>query len=120
VYGGLEAYIELSKEMGWYLEDIFQNARVSVKRGIMQKLYNVELDNFNWAVDDRTIHISDWNRFYPDAFAQIFPIIYGIPGDDRNLEIRLWNRFNEIYKKQLYIPVEQQIVIDFAEKRMGK
>ncbi|MDO9578347.1 MAG: hypothetical protein Q7J16_10720 [Candidatus Cloacimonadales bacterium] len=118
VFGGLKAFIELSEEFGWNLEDYYFGAKDSVERGIMQKLYNAELQNFNWAVDDENIHTSDWHIFYPDAFAQLFPIIYGLLDDDAELRHHLWDKFNEIYKNQINIPAEQKIVIDFAEKRM--
>ena len=119
VYGGLKAFIELSEDFGWNLEDYYFGAKDSVERGIMQKLYNAEFQNFNWAVDDDSIHASNWNIFYPDAYAQIFPIVYGLLDDDDELRHQIWNNFNEIYKKQKHIPSEQKIVISFAEKRMG-
>ncbi|MFC1898275.1 hypothetical protein ACFLYJ_01760 [Candidatus Cloacimonadota bacterium] len=118
VYGGLKAFIQLSEEFGWDLEDYYFDAKDSVERGIMQRMYNPELENFNWAVDDVNIHTSNWHVFYPDCYAQIFPIIYGLV-DDAKLKSHIWNNFNIFYKIQTNIPMEQKIVISFAEKRMG-
>jgi hypothetical protein len=117
VYGGLKAMIGLSEEFDWDLEDFYYGAKDSVERGIMQKLYNAELQNFNWAVDDAGIHKCNWQTFYPDAYAQIFPIIYGLLDNDE-LEDQIWNNFSITYQKQNYIPPEQKVVIGFAEKRM--
>jgi len=118
VYGGLKAFIELSKEFGWDMESYYQEAMDSVKRGVMQELYNTELQNFNWAIEDLGVHTSSWTKFYPDAYAQIFPIAFDLL-DDEEFKQHLWNNFYTIYKNQKIIPAEQQIVIDFAERRMG-
>ena len=118
VYGGLKAFIELSEDFDWDHENFYDDAKDSVERGIMQKLYNADLQNFNWAVDEDGYHECNWQTFYPDAYAQIFPIIYGILEHDMELTQQLWNNFSLIYKKQNYIPPEQIIVINFAEERM--
>jgi len=119
VYGGLKAIISLSEEFGWDLEDYYFEAKNSLENGIMQKLYNEGLQNFNWAVEERVASSSNWTEFYPDAYAQIFPIVYGLLDDDDELKNHIWDNFNEIYKKQIHVPAEQQIVINFAEQRMG-
>ncbi|MCF7815071.1 MAG: hypothetical protein K9N09_11440 [Candidatus Cloacimonetes bacterium] len=120
VYGGLIAFTELSKLMGWELENYYDDIAISLRHGIFNYFYNHQNQNFNWAVDDKTVHTSDWNIFYPDAYAQLFPILYKLVDDQPLIKKTIWNNFSEFYSDKENVPLEQQLVISLAEKRMGE
>ncbi len=120
VFGGLIAFSELSKLMGWKLEDYYEDIAIAVRHGIFNYFYNQQNQNFNWAVDDKIVHTSDWNVFYPDAYAQLFPIVYKLVDEQPLIKKTIWNKFSEFYKDKKDVPLEQQLVIRLAEKRMGR
>lgn len=119
VYGGLKAFSELSEIMGWELEDYYNDVAIGLKHGIFNYFYNHENQNFNWAVDDMVVHKSHWNIFYPDAYAQLFPIVYKLVDDQPLIKKSIWVKYSDLYKNRRDVPLEQQLVIDLAEKRMG-
>lgn len=120
VYAGLVAFANLSESMGWNLENYYRNVAIAIKNGIFNFFYNPELNNFNWAIDELGVHTSDWNVFYPDAFAQLFPIVYKLVDDQPLIKNHLWQKFNSLYKNKKNVPLEQKLVITIAEERMGK
>jgi hypothetical protein len=118
VYGGLSAFIQLAenhlqfdKEEKMYYSEIQRN----LKLGINTILYNPDNRNYDWAVDEVN-HQSDWEVYYPDSYAQLFPVLFDITEDD-DLKQHLWTEFNKLYKNKT-LPKEQAIVYSLTEKRM--
>lgn len=120
VFGGLQAFVELSENMGWENADYYKNISLAQRNGIFNFFYNYETRNFNWAVDDNGIHVSDWHTFYPDAIAQLFPIAYKLVDDQPLIRKHIWQKYSELYRNKKNIPLEQQLVIAMAEKRVKK
>ena len=121
VYAGLRSFIFLSKAMNWNLEDFSTNTITALEKGIWQRFYNPQNKNFNWAVDDVNVHESDWKNYYPDAYAQIFPIVYDLPFANSKKKDDIWKKYISLYNGNLKdLPSEQKIVVEFAEERMKK
>jgi hypothetical protein len=119
VYGGLAAMIELCDRMEWNLRDFYQLVLDKLKTGIQNELFDEQRSNFYWARDEVGPHISDWDNYYPDAYAQLFPILYDLLEEEPDLKKLLWSNFNDRYKNKINISPEQQIVIDLVRERMG-
>jgi hypothetical protein len=119
VYAGLKAFVALSNDLGWKIPDMYRNAIDEVRHGILARLYDTSSGMFHWALDSQTAHVSQWNRFYPDAFAQLFPIIYGIVDPASPKARQIWHTFYEHYGMGagLADPL-QSVVISMARDRM--
>jgi hypothetical protein len=119
VYSGLKAYDALCRAMGWPVPQLYADAIRDVRLGVWTRLYDVYSGMFHWAVDSRTQHESDWNRFYPDAFAQLFPIIYGLLDPASQQAQQIWARFCRQYgRTEKAADTLQSVVISMARERM--
>ena len=117
-YGGINAYLELRKIIGLKPSLYYKQVANSIKKGIMKKLYDHSAHNFGWEYSDDQVSKADWNVFYPDAYAQIFPIYYGII-EDNELKKELWQKFRYFYPPEYdTYPIEQQIVCEWVEAIM--
>ena len=84
----------------------------------MKKLYDHSAHNFGWEYSDDQVSKADWNVFYPDAYAQIFPIYYGII-EDNDFKKELWQNFRYFYPPEYdSYPIEQQIMCEWVETIM--
>jgi hypothetical protein len=117
VYLGLQAYIELSESMNWECTDYIES-REKMKRSINDIFFNKTKINYNWAVDE-VIHESDWDVFYPDSYAQLFPILFGLLDEKEELKSHLWSTYYSLYADE-ELPAEQEIIVSMTAKRMEK
>ncbi len=114
-FGGIAAFNRLSVMMG--AEDkYYRNVERSLKEAIIRLFSDTSEHNFYWAIAGNTLHKSSWKTPYPDAFAQLFPILHGLIEKDAVSTRQIWGRFIEIYGKKLRsFSVEQQIVIQMTK-----
>ena len=118
-YGGISAFINLSNAMGWETT-YYEKVKKSIRDGILKHLYDKKRGNFYWAVDEKVKHLSRWNRFYPDSYAQLFPVLFGLL--EKNLELKkyLWENFNKLYGNKLdKFPVEQKTIFDLTRREIN-
>ncbi len=54
---------------------------MTMKKGILRQFYDAKGENFFWALSGEEKWESTWEKSYPDAFAQIFPIFYSLLED---------------------------------------
>jgi len=53
---------------------------------------------------------ADWDNFYPDALAQIYPIAFGVIAPDTPLARHLWREFSYRYNEwDTHSPVQRLI-----------
>lgn len=98
VYAGLKAYVSLARKLDWPISDIYHTAIAEIHQGIRTQLYDPARGTFHWARQGHTVHPSYWHRFYPDAFAQLFPIIYELVDPLSPEARRIWDSFHSRYQ----------------------
>lgn len=119
-YGGIMSFLNLAQKTDKKINTAYYKSIAdSIKRGIWEELYNSENDSFRWS-DEKEGGSVNWSNFYPDAYAQIFPIYYDILDDDRKYEV--WKEFianhpAESWNKE---PVEQAVFCGLVRKKMGR
>ncbi len=119
VYAGLKAYVALCRALGWPTQQLYSDAVKEVRQGVWTRLYDAPSGMFHWAVDGQTEHVSDWSRFYPDAFAQLFPIIYGLLDPASQSAQQIWATFCGQYGRAEGLADSlQTVVISMARERM--
>jgi hypothetical protein len=118
-FGGLTGYAALRKRIGKRDNAYFNKARNSLKKGILAYFYDPKNSLFFWALDDVTPSVSEWSRFYPDAFAQLFPVYFGILADKPLMRQPLWINFTDRYEASIdQYPVEQRIIFELTGSKM--
>ena len=118
VYAGLKAYVALCRALGWPAQ-VYADAAKEVRRGVWTRLYDAPSGMFHWAVDHQTEHDSHWSRFYPDAFAQLFPIIYGLLDPASPQARQIWTTFCRQHGRAKGLADSlQTVVISMARERM--
>jgi hypothetical protein len=118
-YGGISAYIALRNLAGKGESAYYSQARDAIKKAILVHLYDPKKKMFSWAVANNKKSRTDWNRFYPDAFAQLFPIYFGLLADTPDLRRSLWREFSRRYSaKAEGFPIEQRIIYEFTKMTM--
>jgi len=118
-YAGIRAFNNLAEKAFPGDESLYRETENKIINAVNEKLYNAEMKNYYWAVDDNVRHISNWNKLYPDSIAQLFPIYFGLLDEDRGKRKELWNRFNKKYgAKAAGFPLEQRIIYKLTKKRM--
>ena len=119
VYAGLKAYVALCRALDWPIPRIYADAVREVRQGVWARFYDAPTGMFHWAVDDRTEHVSDWNRFYPDAFAQLFPIVYGLLDPASQKARQIWDTFCRQYGNAEGLADSlQTVIISMVRERM--
>ncbi|MBI5043026.1 MAG: hypothetical protein HZC10_04180 [Nitrospirae bacterium] len=118
-YGGIKAFNRLSKEMEWGENQYYIELENTIKDGILSFLYSEERGDFYWAMEGKNVYAPNWDKLYPDAFSQIFPILYDILEEMPQLKETLWKKFTERYanKPDLFFS-EQKLILELTEKRM--
>jgi hypothetical protein len=119
-YGGIAAYMELRSLVGLGGSLQYHAKLVRLRKGILEDLYDPGSASFHWAiVEDGTKSPSDWNKFYPDSFAQIFPIYYGLLSDRLSVQKHLWSEFVKHHAAAATGgPIEQRILYELAKKKV--
>ena len=119
VYGGLSAYLKLRELVGKGPSKYYSRVRDSVRNGILGLLFEREDKPFAWAVEKNHKSRSSWKVFYPDAFAQLFPIYYDLLKDKPDVEKRLWWTFGLLHAgAESTFPVEQRIIYNLTRAKM--
>lgn len=113
---GISAFIELSRIFNWGLEYFYRERETILRQGIRDHFFDRERGNFFWLIDGRSKSPSQWATFYPDAFAQLFPILYGIVEERIQVE-NIWALFHDNHGEILGgLPMEQRIVYQWARE----
>jgi hypothetical protein len=108
--GGVDAFVQLSQAMGWDSTDYYITIRERLLIALETHLYNPGLNNYDWVIDGTKHSTSSWDNFYPDSYAQLFPILYNITQNISRKQF-LWNQFHQVYGSILEdIPIEQRVV----------
>jgi len=120
VYGGLNAFVEICMAFNWDVADYYAKMANNVKTGILQTFYSTR-QILHWARDKETVSPSSWGKFYPDAYAQLMPLMHGVLDDFPELEQSLWENFNLHHAKSIEnAEVVQKIVYYFAKQAMER
>jgi len=115
---GLKSFLILSEKLGWEISSTYREAMKSIRKGILDKFYDEKNKNFYWAISRKIKYISNWDVFYPDAYAQLFPIFSKILGDEE-MKKHLWKEFIKRYKNKINsLPREQKIIIELTEGKI--
>jgi hypothetical protein len=119
-YGGISAYLDLRSLAGREGSLLYRAALIQIRKGILEELLDSGCTPFHWAkVEDGTKSPSSWNRLYPDAFAQIFPVYFGILDDRISVRNQLWSQFIGRYEAVIPgSPVEQRILYELTKKKI--
>ncbi|MDR3348388.1 MAG: hypothetical protein LBO03_02075 [Acidaminococcales bacterium] len=117
-YGGISAYIELRKLMGLPPSPSYENIRAGIKRGIMKRMYRKKDRIFVHTIENDIVEDADWNTYYPDAYAQLFPIYYDLLEDNPDLAKQLWRYFSEKHAaNENSFPVEQRAMFQLTRNK---
>lgn len=123
-YEGMTSYLGIleitgNKFSGEY--NRYKNLKKSMKAAIISNLFNHRRHNFDWSIIRGKKYHSKWSVYYPDAFAQLFPIFYNITKGSPVSSIYLWNKFESIYKNKpgLFAPVQKMLYI-LTKQKMHK
>lgn len=118
-YGGLTAFNAMQKLNGGGESPYYNRVRAGIKAAVFAHLYDSSSSTFAWAIEDNYKSRSAWQRYYPDAYAQLFPIYYGLLADRPKLANRLWREFNSKYGSAAKtFPFEQRIMYELTKKKM--
>jgi len=120
-FGGINAFIKLSKLLHWNLVPYYEGVKESIEKGILNYFYNEKRKNFNWAIEGKYKHASNWKRYYPDSFAQLFPILYELLEGKPELREHLWKHFLKYHENKLMqVDIEQKIIYEMTQKIISK
>ncbi len=91
VYEKVYKDLEKSKELSEYAQKVMS--------GIEKYMWNEEGQYYHSAVfvDGKPAFGMDWNNFYPDATAQLFPILFGLIKPDSERAALLYKKFNDSF-----------------------
>lgn len=92
-YGGLLAWSALERRLGWEAGPRWLAAAERLRQAIMSRLWDPVTHRFRWAESGAETHRSSWDLYYPDALAQLFPILYGVIPADGEPARSLWREF---------------------------
>lgn len=114
--GGISAFVKLANRMGWYdSANNYSSRETHLRQAIDNNFYNPANGNYDWAITAKH-HESTWDEFYPDAYAQLFPIFFKTFQDANRLK-HLWDTFHQFHGARLdEIAVEQRVVYEWAKE----
>lgn len=119
-FAGLKAFNKLAELRGWNQDASYIEAQENIKTAILTKLYNEQTATFYWAVDNEKVYESSWNNFYPDALAQLFPLLYGIVDKNSDLARYIWTEFSKRYSETAHLDIEQKVQIRILAEELAK
>jgi hypothetical protein len=118
-FAGIKSFNALAARTGRAKAPFYLKIETNIKKGILETLYNSDMKNFFWAIDDKVKHNSDWSILYPDALAQIFPIYFGLLDEDRKKKRMLWQEFSKRYGDKIKtFPLEQRMIYELTKAKM--
>jgi hypothetical protein len=114
-FGGIRAFNSILRILG-QKEGSLDALESTLKKSILNHFYDPKRANFFWAFSGDERWESNWEKGYPDAFAQIFPIFYGLLEGNPETERSLWQRFESHYGKKIEaFPLEQRLMIQMTK-----
>lgn len=118
-YAGLKSYLNLSEKLSWKMNPIYIDSKEKIKKGVLEKFYDEKNKNFYWAISEEGKHKSNWSIFYPDAYAQLFPVFSSIIQENNNLKEELWKNFLKNHGEKLKnLSPEQKIIIRLTKEKL--
>lgn len=120
VYAGLLAYSDLAGRLDWDDPRRYRAAAGQVRRAVLDELFDAQRAIFSWAKAGGQAQPSHWETFYPDALAQLFPILHGLVEPDSELAVLLWQRFLLHHNPQTDASLSsvQRTLIELTRERM--
>jgi hypothetical protein len=123
-YAGICAIIKLSRQFKWDIEEYYLEIKQRLATAIFTYLYIPGNKSFYWAIQNGVKRAPDWNRFYPDAYVQLFPLVFdvlnqpkGVFSRQRSTKRAIWKRFGKLFRHKLRnIPVEQKLIYQWTEE----
>lgn len=77
----------------------------AVRAGIRQVMYNPRRGDYYWAVKmSGTRRLPNWRQWYPDAVAQLFPVLCGVESPDSRTSRAVYERFVRFYPGWASLP----------------
>ncbi len=121
-YAGLMDYDHLRREFMGKTDSEYKDVALAIRDGIKENLFDLERLNFYFGIDrDLTPYRSNWHTRYPDALAQLFPIVYGVVEARSPLARHLWQEFSLRHGVQNMESEEQRMIVRKAHALvMGK
>lgn len=116
-YGGITAYLELARSLHQKIDyRYYTKVADSIKNGIYG--YLPAGGTLSWSKSDEGLTRSDWKTFYPDAYAQIFPVFYNL-GTMKD-RVYIWEIFIEHYPEIVWhtFPIEQRIFCELTKAKL--
>lgn len=116
-YGGTMAYLELAKALHQKIDyPYYTGVATSIREGIFG--YLPSGNTLCWSKSGLRRSKSKWEVFYPDAYAQIFPVFYDL-GALRD-RAYVWNLFRERYPESMWhsLPIEQRIFCELTKAKL--
>ncbi len=120
VYAGLLAFSDLAGRLGWDDPRRYREAAGHVRQAVLTELLDERRSIFAWAKVGDKPQPSHWETFYPDALAQLFPILHGLVEPDSELAALLWQRFLLHHNPQTDASLSsvQRTLIELTRERM--
>jgi hypothetical protein len=121
-YAGASAFIALSKAVEKGKIQYYEDVRAAVRTGIQEKMFDAKRGNYIWALKGKERFVSNWNVFYPDAYAHVLLFAYDLSVFEgfRERKDAIWGKLISVQGERLAnAPVEQRILFRMASRRMG-
>ena len=97
-YAGMAAYSKLRHKLWKTKDKPYAGAAEAIKLGVLTYLFDASGLLFYWGVDkDGSTYNSSWDKFYPDALAQLYPIAFGLIDPKSPLALHLWRMFSSYF-----------------------
>jgi len=116
-YGGTMAYLELAKALKQKIDyPYYTRVAAGIREGIYS--YLPSGNTLCWSKSGLERTKSKWNTFYPDAYAQIFPVFYNL-GTFKD-RVYIWELFIERYPETTWhaFPIEQRIFCELTKEKL--
>jgi len=121
VYGGVTAYICLAEEFFLENEEVFWAAKDSLEIAISDHLFDERGGKFYWGKSGDKRETTNWRKFYPDAYAQLFPLLFEMPVKNSAIKKQIWAQFHRHHGQTLdNLSIEQKIIYDWTAEKMNK
>ncbi|HHZ18916.1 MAG TPA: hypothetical protein GX391_00150 [Firmicutes bacterium] len=118
-YGGVTAYLAISSFLDKGNQKYYKEVQSTIKTGIITHLYQPKKRIFAWATEKGYKSTSRWDVFYPDAYAQLFPLYFNVLSEQPELKKHLWQTFEQKYGHQKHkFPIEQRIIYELTKAKM--
>ena len=120
-YGGVQGFLQLAQKLQQPVDKVYyQKVADSIKAGVYS-LYSAKTGTFKWSGEKDRNSYSIWEKFYPDAYAQIFSVYYGLLTKEEQKYI--WDTFIELYpaagwKNIRLVAKEQAVFCRLTQRKM--